>query len=207
VANTHYYQELGTSPDEVGLNYPNTIARSLGFIVIIVFATILAIAGAGFVAKRRTGDQPDKAALEEAIRQEETTLARQLSRIERDYITGVTLRQRRQDLRRTYISAALAVLLSLFIVVVFVLTAVAGARARLVQAGHVVDPVRLVGLVILPVQADRAEVAWIKTDGTSPQLPADLLYLGSSGGTSVFYDPMKQSLLRLPSSSIVTVVK
>lgn len=207
MANTYFYEELGTSPDEVGLNYANTIARSLGFIVVIVIATALAIAGAIFFASRRSSNQTAAAAVQDALTLEANTAGRQLGRLESEYIADKVRREHRRDRRRVYTSAALAALLFLFIVVVFVLTAIAGARAKSVKSGDAVNPVRLVGLVILPVQADRAEVVWIRTDGKSPQLPAGLLYLGNSSGTSILYDPMKQSLLRLPSSSIMIVVK
>jgi hypothetical protein len=207
MGNTYFYEELGTSPEEVGLNYATTIARSLGLVVVIAFATALAIAGAVFFARSRPSSQTDEEAFRAAVTLEEATVKRQLGRNESDYIRDKVLRERRRDRRRVYISAALATLFLLFIVVVFALTTIAGTRAKSVKSGNAVSPVQLGGLVILPVQADRAEVTWVRADGSSPQLPARLLYLGNSGGTSVFYDPMKQSLLRLPSSSIIVMTE
>src|SRR5262249_22983895 len=81
-ANTYYYTALGTSPDEVGFTYANTIGRSLGFVIIIVLATILAIAVAYFLAKRRPESRADEQAVVNARQTEERRLGRQLNAIE-----------------------------------------------------------------------------------------------------------------------------
>jgi hypothetical protein len=100
-------------------------------------------------------------------------------------------------------------LIAVFAVAVLVLSILAGARSHSVKTGHAVGPVRIVGLglVILPIQAAQADVAWTRTDTTSPPIPRDLFYLGSSGGISVFYNPVDRSALRLPDSSIAVRVK
>ncbi len=60
--------------------------------------------------------------------------------------------------------------------------------------------------VLAALRAECVRIRWSDATQTKPPLPAgDVLYLGASSGTSVFYSARLAQTLRIPSGSIVVV--
>jgi hypothetical protein len=233
IAIIHFYEELNTSPSDVGLGYLNTIAKSTGFVVLFALVILPPLALALYfrpywylftrmfdVGIQEMTDTMSQRAVDKYMSERMVSDGEQRSSLSQEEMERILQRSMQRivpDLARQTFQQLFArgilitglALVVLFTVAVIVLSSLAGARAHSVQTGHEVSPVRLFGpgLTILPVQADRAVVSWNKTDGMSPSIPKTLLYLGSSNGTSIFYDPEHKSALRLPSASITTAVQ
>jgi hypothetical protein len=185
VADERFYEALGISSSDVGLNYANTLVRANGMVllfVILVLYVLLPFAWSQF----RISRVPPEIISDEEYRR--VSAEREWKR--------KTLRRRQLILSGVVIIASLvAVLPSLYLI--------AANRADLVFQGHAVGPVRIVGLTILPISADPAMVQWITPEPKdSPVLPRHLLFLGQAGGLTPLYDPSCKQIIWLPSTLI-----
>ncbi len=166
-----FYGPLGISPDEVGINYVQTLAEGgAGLIFTFGFGVLISI------ALFWLGDRILVA------------LRRKPMRGGRRIWFGVG------------IIATVALLLSAYIH--------AYLRADDLRHGRQVVPERLLGLItVVPLKAEPSQIVWLE----NPAAPATwtygtcLMYLGNANGTSVFYAPRAQAVIRIPSSEVAVI--
>lgn len=191
IADERFYEALGISGADVGLNYANTLVRANGLVLIFAMfflILLLPFIWSGFIISKLESI-PRVIMSEEEYERVRAQLAAEMH--ERKT-------QRRQAL--ILIGAAIVVVLG---VSLFFLYQIAANRADLVSQGHAVGPVRLAGLTILPISADPAIVQWITPEPEdSPVLPRHLLFLGQAGSLTPLYDLSRKQIMWLPSALI-----
>lgn len=184
VADERFYEALGISSADVGLNYANTLVRANGLVllfVILVLYLLLPFAWSQFLISK----------VPELMSEEESRRA------------SAIRAEKRKTLRRRMLILSGAVIIVSLVTVLPTLYLIAANRADLVSQGHAVGPVRFLGLTILPISADPAMVQWITPEPEdSPVLPRHLLFLGQAGGLTPLYDPSRKQIIWLPSTLI-----
>lgn len=183
VADERFYEALGISSADVGLNYANTLVRADGLVLLFAILVLYLLVPFAWILISKV---PPEIMSDEEYRRE--SAAREQSQ--------KTLRRRMLILSGVVIIASLAVVLpSLYLI--------AANRADLVSQGHAVGPVKIFGLTILPISADPAMVQWITPEPEdSPVLPRHVLFLGQAGGLTPLYDPSRKQIIWLPSTLI-----
>jgi len=186
IADERFYEALGISSADVGLNYANTLVRANGLVLISVL--YLLYLGPYFLLFQFAWSR----AFRSNVPQEHMT--------EEDHRRAAT---RRKSLRlQMLIVSVTAIVLSLAVALPL-LYHVAANRADLVSQGHAVGPVKIWGLTILPISADPARAQWITPEPEdSPVLPQHLLFLGQAGSLTPLYDPSRKQIMWLPSALI-----
>jgi hypothetical protein len=179
-----FYGSLSVDPNDVGLSYAGTLARSSGFAVAIGSIPLLLLAGfyAGWRHQVYVSRRPGA----------------------RRYVPA---RRPRFSLRARLIQVYLVFSLIVYVPLTIPL-ARAGDAATDVRAGKPVGPVRTPGL-LLPVLAIHADPATVEPAGKPGDSPAAerlrgrrLLYLGQAG-TVVFYDVAAQQAVYVPAGSVI----
>lgn len=185
VADERFYEALGISSADVGLNYANTLVRANGLVLlfgILVLYLLLPFAWSQFLISKA----PSEVVSDEEYRQ-----------------VSAALTEKRKSLRRRMLILSGVVIIVSLVAVLPPLYLIAANRAHLVSQGHAVGPVRIVGLTILPISADPAMVQWVTPEPEdSPVLPRHLLFLGQAGGMTPLYDPSRKQIIWLPSTLI-----
>jgi hypothetical protein len=182
VADSRFYEQLGTNPEDVGLSYTTTLVRSIGFISIVTAI----LAPSAYLLLRTSPAQ---------------RAAARTARVP-FYQRLISDAQRRQ---RSIALLTTVTLLVSFLVTVLILSLSADSRAHAVQRGKPVESVKLLGLTILPIRAETSDVSWLDLP-QKPSLPRRMLYLGQSAGTAVFYDPSRRMTLFLPAAELAIAV-
>lgn len=166
-----FYGPLGISPDEVGINYVQTLAEGgAGLIFTFVFGALLSIAL--FWVRDRI-----------------------LAALGREPVLGS---------RRIWLGigviATVALLLSAYIH--------ASLRADDVRNGRSVVPEKLLGLItVVPLKAEPSQIIWLKNSAAPSTWTYGtcFMYLGNANGTSVFYAPQAQAVIRIPSGEVAVI--
>ena len=70
------------------------------------------------------------------------------------------------------------------------------------KAGNAVSPVDFLGFSMLGVQADPAFVHWLGKPRGAPHLPNCVSYLGKNGSSLVIYDPIRHRTVQIPSEEV-----
>jgi hypothetical protein len=187
-----FYRSLGVDPNDVGLTYAGTLARSSGFAAVIIVISLGVYTAHYLVPQHPTADT-----------------AKPMFRVPRWRFPAVLW------LWLLYYVGGL-----LIILMVLILVFQAESAASDVKAGKAVGPVRIPDYLFVPpflwdvpVLAVHADPATVEATGKPGDSPAAerlrgrrLLYLGQSGGTVVLYDAAVQRALYVPASSIILQV-
>jgi hypothetical protein len=174
-----FYGSLGVDPNDVGLSYTGTLARSSGFAitVTVLLASFFIGAWMGWRRRRYLRGAP-----------------RFVPPPPRSFIAALG----------TFLVVSLIVFLPFSIPLNR-----AEDAATDVKAGKPVGPVRtpLEGLPVLAIHADPATVEPAGKPGDSPAAERlrgrRLLYLGQASGTVVFYDVAAQQVVYVPPGSVI----
>jgi hypothetical protein len=188
-----FYSPLGIDPAEVGLNYANILAHSVGFLLAIIGTVILVMAISytvpsivviiGHLVKRVVKRAPNRTSLWQAV--------------------YISIRPRR----------AQELLMLAFFTGVFLWTFFSpgpGHYARLAQIGASVSPVRFGPVIALSIRAAPVTLRPLSS-AQEPYIAAlqenrNLLYMGQNDGTSIIYDATNQQVIRIPTTSVLIQV-
>jgi hypothetical protein len=185
-----FYSRLGVEPNDVGLTYTGTLARSSGFVILYLFIIVYLFSA--------------PVATLQAIR---------IRRLEDpNFVQG------RFDKVQLLSTAVVGV--ALLVMTLSAAMLKAGDAAQDVWAGKPVGPIRftlspwsqkpLLPIPILAIHADPATLEPAGKPGDSPAVQRlrgrKLLYLGQSGGTVLLYDSTVQRAIYMPANSIVLQV-
>ncbi|GLY08185.1 hypothetical protein [Actinoplanes sp. NBRC 101535] len=178
LAYVFFYQPLRATPEEVGYGYLEVLSSQLAGTVelVLLLTTVLMATALGATALRHTAGGRWRAALAAPSRAALTRLARRCA------------------------LAALIVVLALLPVLAWLF----GTEARHGSAVRNIYLLRFVRIPVLAVQASPATVTWTAPSRPGlPEMSGCLLYLGQSGGITVFYDVADQESIRVPSVQIM----
>jgi hypothetical protein len=179
-----YYTLLGIRPEDVGVNHTFILARSVGFIVLAVICTLLAIlltAWFHLVLKRRPWTRRHAIHIAAAalvwlivsacfveLDSPHRWLAASMGGVLT--IASIAMAQFSHSPRDRQIANGALIIAAVTIVLVPVLAAIIDAylRADRVQHGQESTPVTILGLPLLDVSAEQAHVSWICQDSQRP---------------------------------------
>jgi hypothetical protein len=175
---SEFYAELGVRPSEVGLELGPGLGGIVGVAVLLTLAAIILFLYTLVFGSRRPAPRSDSGKPE----------------------TGKKT--------RTSFPGPL-IIGGLIAVVVIGLFLMDDAReaAEKARAGKHVGPLTLVGLEVVAIRADPAEVRPANEEAARSETYLDLrdqtslMYLGRSGSTLVLYDPSDQSSWKIPASA------
>ena len=178
-----FYGGLGVDPNDVGLTYADTLARSIGFLIycsVVLAYTLVAALTLKTISRLIWRIHP-------------------ATKHRRTYVPPGAL---------LTVGVPVIVTVSLIVASLWVVLDRAEHAARRVQAGRQLPRSGLLGASVI-----RADLATVEPAGKRGESPAAerlqgrrLLYLGQSGGTVVLYDAAIQRAIYVPASSIVLQV-
>lgn len=180
-----YYSLLGIRPEDVGVNHTFILVRSIGFVVVAVICTLLAIlltAWFNLVLRQRPWRRRHAIHIAAVVA---VWLIVSVCFLAFDYpqsalaawmgavltIACIAMAQcSHNSLRDRYIANAGLFIAAVTIVLVPVLVAIISAyiRAGLVQHGKESTPVTILGIPLLDVSAEKVHVTWICQDSQRP---------------------------------------
>jgi hypothetical protein len=180
-----FYNELGINPEDIGLTYVTTFTRSAGLVAILLLS--IAIIGAAFIARKQFIARSQSVFLD-------------IGPIYPFTETG----QFTVALRRVA-SLVIAIVATVLLIFMLRLPAQATNLAMHVKQDRPVAPIRLLGLTMLAVRAERAHVTWINDPPKQPMqlIGYPVLYLGQADGNAVFWDPRGRRTVVVPVSNLL----
>jgi hypothetical protein len=182
-----FYGRLGVDPNDVGLSYAGTLARSSGFVVVYLVAAV-------FVSAMVVAIRPSRQVVTIGFRHWRVPVH-----------------------PRWNVAVAVLVVGLMVVSLLGWPLYVAGDAARHVQSGYPVGTVLLPGppdtpfpfppLPVLAIRADPASIEPADKPADSPSVQRlrgrTLLYLGQSDGTVVLYDARTNRAVYVPGSTII----
>jgi hypothetical protein len=236
-----FYNDFGTSPDDVGLGYVQVLAGSiLAVALTFSFGTSVVLCLGWRYSRRKRDWQAWKFQMDQYLREQaEVDAARDQLKDEedsREYVVPATeakslmeLEERRQELNKKQadldsrrnglyssdtgrVPRVLLVVLSVAIIcfvatiswITWTVPHDLDRARKSITAGRSVGPR---DMVVLAIQADRAQVTWVGTGKPPAELAASgLLFLGHSDGVAALYNSSAGRAVRVPERHVVIVI-
>lgn len=185
-----FYWQFGVRPEEVDVSYGSLLVRATGLFVLVVMVFVMQLFTAGILVglpmqgiealRKLRGQEPDPAYVDQS------PIAVAMRRLERSRILTVG-----------------------FVLLAYLATCALGVsvvrrKANRVRLGESVGIDVGWGFVPDPfaIRAPRADVRRVDGD----ELADTLVYIGTNGSTSIFYDFKKKQTVRIPSGAIIVTV-
>jgi hypothetical protein len=186
---SRFYGSLGTSPEEVGLSYANTLTRSLGLLILTAAILLFLYPIILYLARLR---RPN------------------LDQMSREQIDNWLNERNPRSIAKTLLASTALLVAILPLLIVFIPYApwnIASIQAKAVERGTSVAPYRLGPFPILDLRATPVSVEWknAATPKAKSLAATKLFYLGESKGTAVLYNPLTDETIRAPIGELMIV--
>jgi hypothetical protein len=186
-----FYASFGLTPDDVGLDYGQTLARAAGLVVTWLLLPGVVLASSVTVIALLIVHQSEVL--------EQSSLGSRLLR----WIPHppVTVRQAlRLGLMATIVTVFLSSLLT-----AYTMPSQAANYAQYVHDGKATSPQPVGPFVQFEVRADQAKVYVKGSLAEGLKIPRDVTFLGQHDGTVILWDARNKALYRIPAGDVVLI--